>query len=152
MMLEKLIDWTLTLTIVAAMTLLGNFIGYEVMPLAALPGIISLMVIVLIGMVIHEVLPFKRLPAIAYIGLLAFILTIPGVPGAEKIAEWTAEVNLLALTTPILAYAGISIGNSWADFAKMGWKTIIIGMLVLLGTYLGSAIIAEIILRIQGIV
>lgn len=152
MMLEKLIDWTLTLTIVAAMTLLGNFIGYEVMPLAALPGIISLMVIVLIGMIIHEVLPFKRLPAIAYIGLLAFILTIPDVPGAEKIAEWTAEVNLLALTTPILAYAGISIGNSWADFAKMGWKTIIIGMLVLLGTYLGSAIIAEIILRIQGIV
>ena len=151
-MLEKLIDWTLTLTIVAAMALLGNFIGYEVMPLAALPGIISLMVIVLIGMIIHEVLPFKRLPAIAYIGLLAFILTIPGVPGAEKIAEWTAEVNLLALTTPILAYAGISIGNSWADFAKMGWKTIIIGMLVLLGTYLGSAIIADIILRIQGIV
>lgn len=151
-MLEKLIDWTLTLTIVAAMALLGNFIGYEVMPLAALPGMISLMVIVLIGMIIHEVLPFKRLPAIAYIGLLAFILTIPGVPGAEKIAEWTAEVNLLALTTPILAYAGISIGNSWADFAKMGWKTIIIGMLVLLGTYLGSAVIAEIILRIQGIV
>lgn len=151
-MLEKLIDWTLTLTIVAAMALLGNFIGYEVMPLAALPGMISLMVIVLTGMIIHEVLPFKRLPAIAYIGLLAFILTIPGVPGAEKIAEWTAEVNLLALTTPILAYAGISIGNSWADFAKMGWKTIIIGMLVLLGTYLGSAIIAEIILRIQGIV
>lgn len=150
-MLEKLTDWTLTLTIVAAMTLLGNFIGYEVMPLAALPGIISLMVIVLIGMVIHELLPF-RLPAIAYIGILAFLLTIPGVPGAEKIAAWTSEVNLLALTTPILAYAGISIGNSWADFAKMGWKTIIIGMLVLLGTYLGSAIIAEIILRIQGIV
>lgn len=150
-MLEKLTDWTLTLSLVAAMTLLGNFIGYEVMPVAALPGIIILMVIVLVGMVIHEVLPFK-LPAIAYIGILAFLITIPGVPGAEKIAEWTSEVNLLALTTPILAYAGISIGNSWADFAKMGWKTIIIGMLVLLGTYLGSAIIAEIILRFQGIV
>lgn len=150
-MLEKLTDWTLTLSLVAAMTLLGNFIGYEVMPVAALPGIISLMVIVLVGMVIHEVLPFK-LPAIAYIGILAFLITIPGVPGAEKIAEWTSEVNLLALTTPILAYAGISIGNSWADFAKMGWKTIIIGMLVLIGTYLGSAIIAEIILRFQGIV
>lgn len=150
-MLEKLTDWTLTLSLVAAMTLLGNFIGYEVMPLAALPGIISLMVIVLIGMVIHEILPFK-LPAIAYIGILAFVLTISGVPGAEKISEWTSEVNLLSLTTPILAYAGISIGNSWADFAKMGWKTIIIGMLVLLGTYLGSAVIAEIILRMQGIV
>ena len=53
-MLEKLTDWTLTLSLVAAMTLLGNFIGYEVMPLTALPGIISLMVIVLVGMVIHE--------------------------------------------------------------------------------------------------
>lgn len=151
-MIGKLIDWTLTLSIVAIMTLLGNFIGYEVMPLTALPGIISLMVIVLIGMIFHEIIPYKKLPAIAYIGILAFIMTIPGVPGAEKISEWTSEVNLLALTTPILAYAGISIGNSWVDFAKMGWKTIIVGMLVLLGTYLGSAVIAEIILRIQGII
>ena len=134
------------------MTLVGNFIGYEVMPLTALPGIITLMIIVLIGMVIHEALPFKKLPAIAYIGILAFVVTMPFFPGSGKIVAWTSEVNLLALTTPILAYAGISIGNSWVDFAKMGWKTIIVGMLVLLGTYLGSAIVAEIILRIQGIV
>lgn len=151
-MIGKLIDWTLTLSIVAIMTLAGNFIGYEVMPLTALPGIITLMVIVLIGMVIHEALPFKKLPAIAYIGILAFVVTMPFFPGSGKIVAWTSEVNLLALTTPILAYAGISIGNSWVDFAKMGWKTIIVGMLVLLGTYLGSAIVAEIILRIQGIV
>ena len=63
-MISKLIDWTLTLSIVAIMTLVGNFIGYEVMPVTALPGIITLMVIVLIGMVIHEILPFK-LPSIA---------------------------------------------------------------------------------------
>lgn len=151
-MIGKLIDWTLTLSIVAIMTLVGNFIGYEVMPLTALPGIITLMIIVLIGMVIHEALPFKKLPAIAYIGILAFVVTMPFFPGSGKIVAWTSEVNLLALTTPILAYAGISIGNSWVDFAKMGWKTIIVGMLVLLGTYLGSAIVAEIILRIQGIV
>ncbi|MCK1976955.1 hypothetical protein LNK15_07800 [Jeotgalicoccus huakuii] len=151
-MVGKLIDWTLTLSIVAIMTLVGNFIGYEVMPLTALPGIITLMIIVLIGMVIHEALPFKKLPAIAYIGILAFVVTMPFFPGSGKIVAWTSEVNLLALTTPILAYAGISIGNSWVDFAKMGWKTIIVGMLVLLGTYLGSAIVAEIILRIQGIV
>lgn len=135
-MVGKLIDWTLTLSIVAIMTLVGNFIGYEVMPLTALPGIITLMIIVLIGMVIHEALPFKKLPAIAYIGILAFVVTMPFFPGSGKIVAWTSEVNLLALTTPILAYAGISIGNSWVDFAKMGWKTIIVGMLVLLGTYL----------------
>lgn len=150
-MAEKLIDWTLTLSIVGALTLIGNLIGYEVMPITALPGIIVLMVIVLIGTVIHEYVPLK-VPSIAYIGILGFLVTIPGVPGSETIYAWTAEVNLLALTTPILAYAGISIGNSWAGFAKLGWKTVIVGMLVLLGTFLGSAIIAEIILRIQGII
>lgn len=118
-MKEKLIDWTLTLAIVSALTLLGNMIGYGVMPLAALPGIITLMIIVLVRMVIHHYLPFK-VPSIAYIGILGSLVTIPGVAAAETIYTWTAEVNLLALTTPILAYAGISIGNSWADFAKLG--------------------------------
>lgn len=150
-MAEKLIDWTMTLIIVGALTLLGNLIGYEVMPLTALPGIIVLMLIVLAGMVIHAYVPWK-IPSIAYIGIIGFLITVPAFPGSEPIYTWTAEVNLLAITTPILAYAGISIGNSWADFAKLGWKTLIIGMLVLMGTYLGSAVIAEIILRIQGIV
>src|SRR5699024_11228152 len=103
-MLEKLIDWTLTLTIVAAMALLGNFIGYEVMPLAALPGMISLMVIVLTGMIIHEVLTFKRLPAIAYIGMMAFIFNIPCVTEVEYILERSTEVTFICLTNLIFAY------------------------------------------------
>src|SRR5699024_4404703 len=37
-------------------------------------------------------------------------------------------------------------------FAKMGWKALVVGMCVLLGTYIGSAVIAEIVLRIQGII
>ena len=61
-------------------------------------------------------------------------------------------MNLLALTTPILAYAGITIGRSWADFVKLGWRSLIVGALVLFGTYLGSAIIAEFVLRMQGII
>ena len=106
-MISKLIDWTLTLSIVAIMTLVGNFIGY-VMPVTALPGIITLMVIVLIGMVIHEILPFK-LPSIAYIGLLAFFVTIPGV---QELKNFRVDIRskLTLLTTPILAYARISIG------------------------------------------
>ena len=58
----------------------------------------------------------------------------------------------MSLATPVVAYAGVSIGNSWVDFAKLGWKTIIVGMVVLISTYIGSAVVAEIVLRIQGLV
>ncbi|MFC4557790.1 hypothetical protein ACFO3D_06150 [Virgibacillus kekensis] len=138
--------------IIGFIVLIGNWIGYEVMPLAALPGIIVLSLISLVGLIIHKLVNYQKIPSIAYIGILAFVLTIPGVPGSEQIVAWTSEVNLLAIATPILAYAGISIGRSWADFAKLGWKTIVIGMCVMIGTYMGSAIVAEIVLRIQGII
>lgn len=58
----------------------------------------------------------------------------------------------MALATPVVAYAGISIGNSWTDFAKLGWKTIVVGMVILMSTYVGSAVVAHIVLKIQGII
>ncbi|WP_453996375.1 hypothetical protein [Bacillus nitroreducens] len=151
-MLKSIQEWVFLFIICSFSVLAGNWIGYEVMPLDAIPGLLVLVGISLLGLIIHKAIPYKKVPSIAYIGILAFIITIPGMPFQEKIVEWTSQVNLLAIATPILAYAGISIGRSWADFAKLGWKTIIIGMCVILGTYLGSAIVSEIILRIQGII
>jgi|SRR5690625_729206 len=150
-MLKHVQGWTYVLIISCFIIIIGNWIGYSITPIKALPGILVLMLIALVGLIIHRILPFN-LPSIAYIGMIGFIITIPQVPGSEKIVEWTSQVDLLAITTPILAYAGISIGNSLTDFAKLGWKTIIVGMCVLLGTYLGSAIIAEIVLRLQGVI
>ena len=141
----------MVLVIIGAVILIGNWIGYDVLPSQAIPGILVLALICLAGLIIHKLLPLN-IPSVAYIGILGFVLTIPGMPGGEKIVEWTAQVNLLAIATPILAYAGIAIGRSWSDFSKLGWKTIIVGMCVLLGTFLGSAVIAEIVLRLQGII
>lgn len=150
-MLKNIQEWTMVFVVVGFITLIGNWIGYEVMPMQALPGMIVLIVISVIGLFLGEVIPWK-VPAIVYISLLAIIVSMPNVPGSTYIVQWTSEVNLLALTTPVLAYAGIAIGRSWTDFAKIGWKSVIVGTLVLLGTYLGSAVIAEIILRMQGII
>lgn len=150
-MLKNIQEWTMVFAIVGVITLVGNWIGYEVMPMQALPGMIVLIVISVIGLFLGEVIPWK-VPAVVYISLLAIIASMPNVPGSAYVVQWTSEVNLLALTTPVLAYAGIAIGRSWADFAKIGWKSIIVGTLVLLGTYLGSAVIAEMILRFQGII
>ena len=150
-MLRNIQEWVIILLIVGMITLVGNWIGYDVLPFKAIPGMIVLILICLAGLVLDKLLPFN-VPAIAYISLIAIVVSIPGVPGSEQVVKWTTDVNLLAITTPILAYAGIAIGRSWADFAKLGWKSIIVGMCVLLGTFLSSAIIAEIILRLQGII
>lgn len=151
-MLKSIQEWIFLFIIVGFMVIIGNWLGYEVMPLDAVPGMIVLILLSLIGLILHKAIGFKKLPSIAYVGIISLVITLPGVPGQEKIVEWTSHINVLAIATPILAYAGISIGRSWTDFAKLGWKTLIIGMFVIIGTYVGSAIIAEIILRIQGII
>jgi hypothetical protein len=151
-MLKNIQEWVLLFIIVGFMVVIGNWLGYEVMPLDAVPGVIVLSVISIVGLFLHKVIGFKKLPSIAYVGIIALVISLPGMPGQEKIVEWTSQVNVLAIATPILAYAGISIGRSWADFRKLGWKTVIIGMFVIIGTYLGSAIVAEIVLRIQGVI
>lgn len=121
------------------------------MPLAAVPGMIVLILVCLAGFVLRDLIPIN-FPSKAYISIIGVIVSMPWFPGSAKVVEWTNEVQLLALATPILAYAGIAIGRSWTDFVKLGWKTIMVASLVMLGTFIGSALIAELILRFQGII
>ena len=58
----------------------------------------------------------------------------------------------MAVVTPILAYAGLTVGRDWKAFAKLGWKAIIVGLIVIFGTFFWSAAIAEVLLRVQGII
>lgn len=148
---SNIINWSLTLVVVGLIALISNWIGQDIMPSKAVPGILALMGIALVGMILQQIIPLN-IPSIAYIGVLGLVLTIPGMPTAPYIVSWTHHVELMALATPVVAYAGISIGNSWADFAKLGWKTIVVGMVVLLSTYVGSAVVAHIVLKIQGII
>ena len=139
----------LILFITGVLTLVGNFVGFKVNPMEAVPGILILIIIAFIGILISKIFPIK-IPSVAYIVTLATILTIPGMPMAELISNYTAKVNFLALCTPILAYAGIYTGKNWDTLKKTGWKIFILALFVMLGTYLGSAIIAQVILKMIG--
>jgi hypothetical protein len=150
-MLKNIQEWVLLLSIFGLTCILGNWIGYDIMPLSAIPGMIVLILISLIGLILQKVLPFD-FPSVAYIGIIGIIVSMPWMPGSTYIVKWTNEINLLALATPILAYAGISIGRNWSDFVNLGWRSIVVAFFVFLGTFIGSAIIAEIILRMQGII
>lgn len=150
-MLKNIQEWILLLGIFGVISLVGNWAGYDIIPFTALPGMLVLVGVCLIGFIVKELIPIN-FPSIAYISIIGVIISMPWFPGSEQVVTWTKEVELLALATPILAYAGIAIGRSWTDFVKLGWKTLIVATLVMLGTFLGSAVIAEVILRFQGII
>ncbi|MCA0972198.1 hypothetical protein LCM20_16440 [Halobacillus litoralis] len=150
-MLKNIQEWILLLGIFGVVALLGNWIGYDIFVIDAIPGILILIGICLIGLVLGKIIP-ANIPSVAYVAIIGVLFSMPWFPGSDVVVTYTNEVNLLALATPILAYAGIAIGRSWTDFVKLGWRSIVVAMCVMVGTFLGSALIAEVILNFQGII
>ncbi len=113
-------------------------------------GMAIIYLISLGGLVIAKYMPFY-LPSIAWISALAILVASPISPVADVVVAATAKVHFLALTTSVLAYAGFAIGKMEIEtFKKSGLKIVIIGLFVFIGTYLGSVIIAEAILKSTG--
>ncbi|MDR2362824.1 MAG: DUF340 domain-containing protein [Spirochaetaceae bacterium] len=144
----KLLHSFIVLLIVGAMSLVANFIGYKNPIIDALPGMLILIALAIAGILLARVFP--KIPAAAYIVTLGCIITYPRVPGAAFINAAIAKVSFMSLTTPILAYAGIAIGKDLGSFKKSGWRIIVLACVVFIGTFIGSAIIAEIVLRLLG--
>jgi hypothetical protein len=62
-----------------------------------------------------------------------------------------ADLNFLALATPALAYGGLALTRNEFEIARRsGWKIVIVAICVMIGTYLGSVIVADLTLRITG--
>ncbi len=150
-MFNQAVKWTLVLGIFAVVAALGNWIGYEVLPWVAIPGLLVLIAISVLGLLLEKIVP-GNIPSVGYIGLIGILVSLPFMPGSELIVAWTSKISILALATPILAYAGISIGANWADFRKLGIRSVVVALLVFFGTFIGSALIAEGVLRWQGII
>lgn len=145
----KIKDIIIVLAIVMFMSLFSNVLGTKADLMQSIPGLLILAVIALAGMLLAKYLP-GNIPAAAYVVTLGCILTIPGVPGSDFINSYVKNVGFVALCTPILAYAGVSIGKDLDAFAKTGWRIVVLAIVVFIGTYIASAIIAQAILTALG--
>ena len=142
------------LVLVCIFASIGNFIstskaGNPVTPLEAVPGLVLLLLCTLVGCIIYELINKvspKNLPAIAYISFIAILITIPGVsPIADYAIEQIGKIGLLA-------YAGISIGKDVDTFKKQGFAIVVVAIFTFAGTFLGSTIIAQLILKMTGVI
>lgn len=145
----SLIHSLIVLLITASISVIGNLVGYQTNIIESIPGMLILVGMAMAGIILAKIIPFK-IPSVAYIVTVSTILTVPGVPGAAKISELVSKVDFLALTTPILGYAGIYTGKNLDSLKKTGWRIFVLAIFVMIGTYLGSAVIAQIILRALG--
>lgn len=142
-------DCIIVLLIMVVGSLFANVLGTKAGVLESVPGLLLLAAIALAGILLAKVMP-GNIPSVAYVVTLGCILTYPGVPGSAFITEHVSKVGFVNLCTPLLAYAGISIGKDMDAFSKSGWRIIVVACVVFTGTYIGSAIIAQAILKYLG--
>ena len=147
----KLERWFALLLIFSFIVAVGNFVGYKSPIIDSFIGMIIISAITIAGMSLERIIPWN-IQSIIYISLIGIIVAVPGVPTADFILHYVSQVNLATICTAFLAYVGIAIGNDWGEFKKIGWKGIIITIIVISGTYLGSAIIAHLTLLATGMI
>lgn len=157
----KFKDQLLVIVITSVISVIANAINKNVtapeidfgnLLLAAIqgvPGIVILALICVAGLGLARILP-GSIPAVAYIVTIGTIVTIPGVPFSNIVSEYTSKVDFVTLCTPILAYAGIYTGSNLDGLKKTGPKIILLAVFVMIGTYIGSAVIAQLILKLMG--
>ena len=139
------------LLMVSVIIILTNVIGYKMPVKDSIIGVLLLSAISLIGLTISKFMSrFVKLPSMMYVSLLGLLLACPVSPVKYIVVGTTTPVAFLAPATALGAFAGISLGKDLKDFAKMGWKLVLITLFVITGTFIFSALVADIVLKMTG--
>lgn len=142
----NLVDYTMVLAIVCVIALISNWAGTGITPLSALPGMFIIFAMIVVSLTIAKIVPFY-LPSVAWLSIVSILLTIPASPVAEWILSYIKDISFLSLVSPVLAYAGLAISKQEVTtFKSAGAKIIVIALLVFTGTFVGSAIVANVLL------
>lgn len=149
--IETVLEWIGILVIFSIMSAIGNYVGYQYPLQESIVGMFILCLISLVGLILEKIIPIN-IPSILYISLLGLILALPISPVSGVIIYYTSRVELISLTTILLAYAGIAMGKDLNEFKKVGLRGILVTFFVILGTYLGSALIAQGVLMTSGMI
>ena len=139
------------LLMVSVIIILTNVIGYKMPVKDSIIGVLLLSAISLIGLTISKFMSrFVKLPSMMYVSLLGLLLACPVSPVKDIVVGTTTPVAFLAPATALGAFAGVSLGKDLKDFTKMGWKLVLITLFVITGTFIFSALVADIVLKMTG--
>lgn len=141
------------MAMIFTLILMSNVVGYGVSPAQTIPGLLILCGIAVVGLTISKAMSrFVKLPSMMYVVVLAVLLSCPISPVSESVIALTSNVQFMAPTTAMGAFIGISLGKEIKAFAKMGWKYVIITIFIITRTFVFSALIADLVLKVTGVI
>lgn len=128
-----------------------------VTPIQAAPALLLILAICFASCLVADVIGMfvkAKIPIILYIALITTILSVPEIGGgvATFMQVELAKVQLLPLCTPILAYAGIAVGKDLDTFKTQGLAIVVVAIITFFGTYIGSALIAQLVLTATNVI
>lgn len=134
----------LALLIVLPIGWAAQLIATDLSAAAAALGILTLGAMAVIGILVARLTSRLRLPAVAWVSVIGILASVPALPWGSFVVGVVGDIDFLALSVPCLAFAGLAITSRELTIVRQsGWKLLIVGVLVLIGTFLGSAVIAH---------
>ncbi|EGT5368759.1 membrane protein [Clostridioides difficile] len=140
----------LVMSVIGVIILIGQRISVGISIVTALPGMVMLILAAMAAMIIKDLFPKSIFPAFGFATIIGLLLSMPYSPTSEVFLTNTNNINFMAITTPLLAFAGISVGNKIEALKEMSWKIVIISLIVFTTIFFACASIAHIVLSIQG--
>lgn len=148
--MERMKRNTLLLIISGVLVMITQRVGLGTPMIDTVPGIILIILVALVALVIREMFPKSVFPAFGWVTILGFILSMPQNPMSTKFMEYVGKVDFISITTPLLTFAGISVGNKIDELKRMSWKIVLISVVVFITIFFACALIAQTVLRITG--
>ena len=146
---KRVLDWIILLVIFSVIVSVGNTVHTHKPFVTALIGMLLLSTMSLVSVILERIVP-KHISSIIYVSIIGILLSMPWSPVSGYIVPYIKNVDLVSIVTVFLAYVGVSIGRDWDQFKKLGYRGAIVTCFVITGTYIGSAVIAQLVLLATG--
>lgn len=148
----KILETIFMLILVAIIMAAGNSVGYKIDIISSFEALAVLAVISIVGFLLSKLPGLKKFPVILWVSVVAAVVSSPIFPYHTELVAITDQVSLLAVCTPVLAYAGLAIGKDLALFKNISWRIIPVSLAVFSGTFIFAALIAQVTLHWEGVI
>lgn len=151
-LMEEMKDVLFILLVTAFFTWIANCIQLPKVNMAESSiGVLLLVVITAFGILVSHLPGFRILPMVFWVSIIAVVISLPGFPGGDWVIQYTKQVGFLPITTPVLAYCGLSLGKDIDAFKRLSWRIVPVALAVGAGSFICATVLAEIILHLEGI-
>lgn len=114
-------------------------------------SLVAMALICFLSLVAKAFLP-SSLPAFAYATIIGILLCLPDMALGDYIISSVKKIGFLSCCVPLLIFAGLSVGGQIDELKKMGWKIILIFLLVSTCCFFGASMVAQLGFSAMGVI